>query len=102
MAKFVLAYTGGSMAETPEAQEAAMQAWGAWFGTLGAAIVDPGNPFGASNRVTSASAEGATSTGLGGYSIIEAADISAASKLAGGCPVLTGGGAVEVFEAMPM
>jgi hypothetical protein len=102
MAKFVFAYTGGSMAETPEAQEEAMAAWGAWFGTLGAAIVDPGNPFGASNRVSSSSAEGSASTGLGGYSIIEADDISAASKLAGGCPVLSGGGAVDVYEAMPM
>src|SRR5664279_1848521 len=98
MAKFVLAYTGGSMAETPEAQEAAMAAWGGWFGQLGAAIVDPGNPFGASNRVTSASAAGGASTALGGYSIIEANDIAAASKLAGGCPVLEGGGAVDVYE----
>jgi len=36
--------TGAQMAETPEAQEQAMQAWGAWFGTLGdsdrSAVVD--------------------------------------------------------------
>ena len=35
MAKFVYVYAGGQMAETPEAQEQAMQAWMAWFGTLG-------------------------------------------------------------------
>jgi len=29
MAKFVYVYTGGQMAGTPEAQEQAMQAWGA-------------------------------------------------------------------------
>ena len=34
MAKFVYVYIGGQMAETPEAQEQAMQAWGAWLGTL--------------------------------------------------------------------
>ena len=28
MAKFVYVYVGGQMAETPEAQEQAMQAWG--------------------------------------------------------------------------
>ena len=28
MAKFVYLYTGGGMAETPEAQEQVMQAWG--------------------------------------------------------------------------
>ena len=46
MAKFVYVYTGGQMAETPAAQEEAMQAWGAWFGTLGDAVTDGGNPFG--------------------------------------------------------
>lgn len=102
MAKFVLAYTGGSMAETPEAQEAAMAAWGAWFGQLGAAVTDGGNPFGASNKVTSSSATGATASGLTGYSIVEADDLTAASKLVAGCPVLSSGGAVEVFEAIPM
>jgi len=32
-------FTGGQMADTPEAQEEAMQAWGAWFGTLGDAVI---------------------------------------------------------------
>ena len=47
MAKFLYLYAGGQMAETPEAQEKAMQEWGAWFGTLGDSVVDIGNPFGA-------------------------------------------------------
>src|ERR1700712_1870235 len=51
MAKYVYVYTGGQMAETPEAQEQAMQAWGAWFGTLGGAVTDVGNPFGTSATV---------------------------------------------------
>ena len=50
MAKFVYVFTGGQMAETPEAQEQAMQAWGAWFGTLGDSVTDMGNPFGGSAR----------------------------------------------------
>ena len=41
------------MADTPEAQKAAMDAWMGWFGTLGDDIVDPGNPFGASSTVKS-------------------------------------------------
>ena len=52
MAKFVYVYTGGQMAETPEAQEKAMQAWGAWFGTLGGSVSDIGNPFGRSATVS--------------------------------------------------
>jgi hypothetical protein len=78
-----------------------MQAWGGWFGGLGAAVTDMGNPFGASTRVT-AGGEGATSSGLSGYSIVEADDLAHAAKLADGCPIFAGGGAVEVFEAIPM
>ena len=52
MAKFLYLYTGGEMAETPEAQEEQMQEWTAWFGTLGDSVVDMGNPFGASSTVT--------------------------------------------------
>ena len=39
MGKFVLVYHGGAMAETEEAQQAAMAAWGTWFGSLGDAVV---------------------------------------------------------------
>ena len=39
MAKFVFLYTGGQMAGTPEAQEQAMQAWGAWFAKLGGSVL---------------------------------------------------------------
>jgi hypothetical protein len=102
MGKYVLAYTGGSMAETPEAQEKAMQAWGAWFGTLGAAVVDGGNPFGASTAVQSDGSTGAAKAGLTGYSLINADSLELAAKLANGCPVLEGGGTVEVYETIDM
>ena len=39
------------MAETDEEREAAMQAWGTWFGGLGQAVVDAGNPFSSSKAV---------------------------------------------------
>src|SRR5205809_111502 len=42
MAKYLLAYKGGGMAQTDEEREAAMQAWGAWFGELGQAVVATG------------------------------------------------------------
>ena len=96
MGKYVLVYQGGAMAETPEAQEAAMAAWGAWFGTLGAAVVDGGAPFGASAAVGG----GASQSGLTGYSILEAADLDAAVGLAGGCPIIADGGRVDVYEAI--
>jgi hypothetical protein len=102
MAKYVFAYVGGGgMPESEEEQQAAMSAWTNWFGTLGDAVADPGAPFGSSSTV---SADGSVSdggtSGLGGYSIVNADSLSAAAELAKGCPVLTGGGTVEVYEAL--
>src|SRR6476659_4255541 len=103
MAKFVYLYTGGSMAETPEAQQQVMAAWGAWFGELGQAVIDGGDPFGASSTV---GADGAVSSGgasgIGGYSLISADSLDAAVALSKGCPVLTSGGAVEIYETIAM
>jgi hypothetical protein len=102
MAKFVYVYVGGQMAETPEAQEQAMQAWGAWFGTLGDSVADAGNPFGNSATVGSSGVTEGGKSGAGGYSIVSADSLSDAAAKAKGCPVLAGGGSVEVYEAIPM
>jgi hypothetical protein len=96
MPKFVFAYQGGGVPETEEAQQAVMAAWGAWYGELGSAIVDGGAPFGASAAVGG----GAATSGLSGYSVVEADDLDAALKMGQGCPVLNDGGRVEVYEAL--
>lgn len=96
MGKYVLAYVGGGMDETEEAQQAAMAAWGAWFGSIGSAVVDGGAPFGPSAAVGG----GAASSGLTGYSILQADDLAGALKLAEGCPVIKDGGSVEVYETI--
>lgn len=103
MAKFVLVYKGGGMADTPEEQKKAMEQWMNWFGDLGRAVVDGGAPFGGSAGVDSngKSSKGGPS-GLTGYSIIETTSLADATKKAKGCPVLTSGGTVEVYEALPM
>lgn len=101
MAKFVYLYTGGQMADTPEAQEQVMQAWGAWFSSLGDCVSDIGNPFGSSATVKAGGVADASSS-FGGYSIITADSLSDAAARAHGCPVLEAGGTVEVYEAMPM
>jgi hypothetical protein len=98
MAKYVFIYKGGSMPQSEEEKQSVMAAWGTWFGALGEAIVDPGNPFGASSSV----GNGGTS-GLGGYSIVSAASLDDAVGKAGGCPILAGAdGSVEVYEALDM
>jgi hypothetical protein len=103
MANYLLAYTGGSgMAETEAEREAAMAAWGAWFGELGSAVVEAGAPFGPSASVTSSGGDGAAPTGLSGYSVISAGSLEAATALVGKCPVIASGGKVDVYEAIPV
>jgi hypothetical protein len=103
VAKFVLVYKGGGVAETPAAQKKVMEQWMNWFGDLGKSVVDAGAPFGASSSIDSAgkSANG-NGAGLSGYSIIETTTLADATKKAKGCPVLSSGGTVEVYEALPM
>ena len=101
MAKYVLVYSGGSTGATPAEQQATLQAWGNWLGKLGQAVVDAGNPF--SDKTKSLSADGKVKDGAvgqraSGYSILEAGSIDAATELAKGCPVLSSGGQVTVYE----
>jgi len=102
MAKYVFVYHGGGAPESEEEGAAVMQAWNDWFGGLGAAVVDAGNPTGASATVGS---DGSTTPGGGanpvtGYSIISADSLDAALVLAKSCPQLASGGTIEVAEAL--
>jgi hypothetical protein len=99
MANYLFAYRGGGMADTDEAREAVMAAWGAWFSQLGDAVVDMGNPFAGSASVGAGGATGEASSGLTGYSLLKADSLADASKLAEGCPVLPSG-SVDVYEAL--
>lgn len=101
MAKYVLLYSGGAMGRTQAERDKIDQAWGAWFGRLGKAVVDAGNPF--SEKVKSVASDGKVKEGLTGeratgYSIVEAGSLDAAAEIAKGCPVLTSGGKITVYE----
>ncbi len=103
MTKYVFTYHGGAgMAETPEEQEQQMAAWGAWMSDERNGFVDPGNPF--AQHVTVGPDGSADSGGpaaeLGGYGIVSADSMEAACDIAKGCPVLAGGGRVQVSEAI--
>jgi hypothetical protein len=105
MANFVLLYTGGGMPETEAEQAAVMQAWTAWYGQLGSAVVDGGNPFTpvakriASNGTVS---DGPVGTMATGYSIIKADSLGAAVEMSKGCPILQSGGQISVYETFPV
>ena len=101
MANFVLVYTGGGMPETEAEQAAVMAAWGAWYGALGESVVDGGNPF--TPLAKSIAGDGSVSDGavgtMGtGYSIIKADSLDEAVEKAKGCPILTSGGQITVYE----
>ena len=99
--KYVLVYYGGGMPEGAAAQARVMKQWGVWFGKLGPAMVDGGNPM--SGAVNKISADGTVKKGpIGkratGYSIIEAPSLDKATKMAKGCPILKSGGDIAVYE----
>jgi hypothetical protein len=100
MAKYVLAYTGGRVADTEEERQERMAAWQTFLGGLGDSLVDMGNPFGASATVTADGGNGSAPNHLSGYSIVTAASLEEATEKAKGAPVLDGGGTVEVYEAL--
>lgn len=104
MPDFIFAYHGGKMPETEEAIAKEMAAWGVWFEQMGPAVVQPGNPVGASKTV---SAQAVTDDGgsnpLAGYTVVKADSIDAAVEMAKGCPsVVDGSGTVEVAEIIEM
>ena len=97
MAKYVLVYTGGEAA-TEERRQVVMAEWGKWFEDLGEAMVDTGNPFGPSSAVSSDGTSQGAPSGLTGYSIISADSLDAATAMTQGCPIITDGGTIEVYE----
>jgi hypothetical protein len=107
MAKFIYLYRGPATPMsgfTPEQGAERMAAFSAWMEKVGPALVDVGNPFGASASVRDDGTEG-TAGDLTGYTIVEAGDLAAAKALTGGLPFLSnrdGKFAVEIFELLPM
>lgn len=106
MAKFVVIYSGGSgMAASPEEQEQIMAEWMAWYGKMGPAVTDGGNPFAASKNIPGAGAAPADGPGAvpaTGYTIIEADSLDAATAACADHPHLSQGGQVAVFETIDM
>jgi hypothetical protein len=77
----------------------AASAWQSWFGEISENIVDFGNPvFGNRHALGHDGCE----TVISGYSVVSAADIETAARLAQGCPLLQRGGGVEIAELTPL
>ena len=98
MANYLLTYYGGGMPESPEENAQVMQAWTAWFGELGGALVDGGNPTSQSRAISPDGSVMDATMAPTGYSIIKADTLDAAVKAAKHCPVLAGGATIVVSE----
>ncbi len=104
MTKFLLVYHGGNAPTSKEEGEKVMAAWGQWIGGLGNALVDVGNPTGASKTVAPGGkvSDGGGADPTTGYSILEAASLDAAVAAVKDCPQLAAGGTIEVTEITPV
>ena len=69
------------------------EAWMAWGGKVGAALLDFGNP--------TMPTDFAADKTVGGYSIVEAADAAAAKALTEGHPHIAMGGSIDIYEITP-
>jgi hypothetical protein len=104
MAKFLFVYHGGKPPSSPAEAKTVMDAWGTWFGSMGSAVIDGGNPVGGSSTVKSDGSlvSGGGANPVSGYSLIEASSLADAHKKAMGCPLLKSGGTIEIAQAMDM
>jgi hypothetical protein len=98
MANYLLVFHGGSMPEGEAEGKAVMDAWTAWFASLGSALVDGGTPASQTRTIATDGSVSQDAAGPSGYSIIAADDIDHAVTLAKGCPVLAGGASLQVVE----
>jgi hypothetical protein len=107
MAKFILLYRGPATPQadiTPAVGEQLQQAWNAWMGKVGDALLDGGAPF-AGRAAVAGDGSTTSASDLNGYTIVQAPDIAAAKALCGGNPFLDDGTAdfvVEIYELAPM
>jgi len=104
MAKYLFVYHGGKKPETEAQVAAVMDAWGAWLGGMGAAVIDGGNPVGKSTTVHGngkVTNDGGANP-VSGYGMFEASDLKDAIAKAKGCPILKDGGSVELAEIIDM
>jgi len=104
MSKYLFVYHGAKAPTNPDDIQKTMNAWGAWFGSMGAAVIDGGNPVGKSSTVKpdGSLVDGGGANPASGYSLIEASSLADAHQKAKGCPLLNAGGSIEIAQAIDM
>ena len=111
MSEFVFLYRGGARDRSPEQMQQMMQKWMGWMKELGAKghLKDRGQPLERAGKLVQGKRKtvtdgpfAETKDVVGGYTLIEAADLREAVELSEGCPIFEVDGAVEVRPVMKM
>jgi hypothetical protein len=105
MSEFTFLFRGRGENLSPEEMQKRMHKWVAWFKELNAqgSIKEPGHPLENSGKVVAGKQKivhdgpfAETKDVVGGFMVVDARDLSHAVEISKGCPILEGGGSVEV------
>jgi hypothetical protein len=111
MAEFLYVYRGGQRSDSPQQAEEVMQKWMAWMKDLGEKghIKDRGQPLELTGKVVRGKQKVVTDGPyteskdlVGGYTLVEAKDLTQAAELSKGCPIFESDGLVEIRPVMEM
>ncbi|HXC25598.1 MAG TPA: YciI family protein [Gemmatimonadaceae bacterium] len=111
MSEFMFLYRAGERSPSPEQAQQQMQRWMTWMKELGAQghLKDPGQPLDKTGKVVKGTDKvvtdgpyAETKDIVGGYTVVQAQDLSQATELSKGCPIFDFGGMVEVRPVMKM
>ena len=110
MSEFLFLYRGGERAESPAQMQQQMQRWVSWLAQLRESghIKDGGQPLDNGGKVVTGKKKVVTDGPyaekdlVGGYTLVEAKDLSHATELCLGCPIFDYEGLVEVRPVAKM
>jgi hypothetical protein len=113
MSEFVYLYRSGvRQSRSPEQAQQEMQRWMTWLKDLAEKghVKDPGHPLERSGKLVTGKSRTVTDGPfaeakdvVGGYTLVQATDLSQATALAAGCPIFDlADGIVEVRPVMKM
>ena len=116
MAQYALLYRSSNEAHreamgSPEKMQASLAKWRAWIKemtekgqlkSVGEPLERVGKVVAGRKKVVTDGPFTETKDVLGGFSIIEAKNLDEAARIASGCPVLDGGGSVEVRPVLKL
>ena len=109
MKRFIVLYKSDQSVEAmmnvpPEQAQAGMDAWMAWAGKAGSAIVDMGAPLGNKQTVTKTAARDSAALEITGYSIMQSESMDALKAMIADHPhfMSPGKSSIDIFECLPM